>query len=124
MIDFANFFRQISTPFTDDSSIKLPKSPFSASDFADYRTLNNDDDEYVIGARQETMQGLVDKAKQEAGANKENMASELYRGLLALTDNDGNKYAITSKEFLQNFNALINQVKDDPVNSPFYELTF
>ena len=33
---------------------------------------------------------------------------------MALTDDNGNKYAITSKEFLQNFNALVSQVKDDP----------
>jgi hypothetical protein len=117
MVDL-NLFTQIITPFTGDSSLKLPESPFSASkgelNFADYRNLNNNTDKYVNDDQQETMQGLLDKAKQEAGANKENMASELYQGLLALKDGKDKNYAINSKEFLQNFNALVSQVKDDP----------
>jgi hypothetical protein len=117
MVDLTNLFTQIITPFTGDSSLKLPENPFSASkdklNFADYRNLNNDTDKYVSAEQQKIMQGLLDTAKKEAGADKEKQASDLYQGLLALKGN-GEKYAINSKEFLQNFNALINQVKDDP----------
>ena len=117
MVDLPNLFTQIITPFTGGSPLKLPKSPFKASaeelNFTNYQTLNNDDDdEYVIDAQQKTMQDLV--AKNETSKNKEDIAGDLYEGLLALTDDNGNKYAITSKEFLQNFNALVSQVKDDP----------
>ena len=117
MVDLPNLFTQIITPFTGGSPLKLPESPFKASaeelNFTNYQTLNNDDDdEYVIDAQQKTMQDLV--AKNETSKNKEDIAGDLYEGLLALTDDNGNKYAITSKEFLQNFNALVSQVKDDP----------
>ena len=115
MVDL-NFFTQITAPFNTDSSVKVP-SPFAASkeelNSADYRDLNNDTDEYVNKEQQKKMQNLLTNVKNETGADKEKQASDLYQGLLALKGN-GEKYAINSKEFLQNFNALISQVKDDP----------
>ena len=121
MVDLPNLFTQIITPFTGGSPLKLPKSPFKASaeelNFTNYQTLNNDDDdEYVIDAQQKTMQDLVEKAKNDikAGTDKEDIAGDLYEGLLGLEGTNGQKYNITSKEFLQNFNALVSQVKDDP----------
>jgi hypothetical protein len=118
MVDLSKFFTQITAPLTGDSSLKLPESPFTASkeklNFADYRNLNNNTDKYVNDDQQETMQGLLDKAKQEAGANKETIAKTLYEKLSDLKGTDGKNYAINSKEFLQNFNALVSQVKDDP----------
>ena len=121
MVDLPNLFTQIITPFTGGSPLKLPESPFKASaeelNFTNYQTLNNDDDdEYVIDAQQKTMQDLVEKAKNDikAGTDKEDIAGDLYEGLLGLEGTNGQKYNITSKEFLQNFNALVSQVKDDP----------
>ncbi|MBU6196295.1 MAG: hypothetical protein KGO93_01855 [Cyanobacteria bacterium REEB446] len=73
MVDFPNLFTQIITPFTSDSSLKLPENPFSASKenlkFADYRNLNNDTDKYINAEQQKKMQELLDKAKKnnEAG---------------------------------------------------------
>lgn len=117
MVDLSNLFKQIST-FTGDSSLKLPESPFSASkeklNFADYRNLNNDTDKYVNDDQQKKMQDLSDKARKEAGADKETIAKTLYEKLSDLKGTDGKNYAINSKEFLQNFNALVSQVKDDP----------
>lgn len=120
MVDFPNLFTQIITPFTSDSSLKLPENPFSASKenlkFADYRNLNNDTDKYINAEQQKKMQELLDKAKKnnEAGVAKEKIASELYKELLALKGANGKSYDINSQEFLQNFNALVSQVKDDP----------
>ena len=121
MVDLPNLFTQIITPFTGGSPLKLPESPFKASaeelNFTNYQTLNNDDDdEYVIDAQQKTMQDLVEKAKNDikAGTDKEDIAGDLYEGLLGLEGTNDQKYNITSKEFLQNFNALVSQVKDDP----------
>ena len=119
MVDLPNLFTQIITPFTGGSPLKLPESPFKASaeelNFTNYQTLNNDDDdEYVIDAQQKTMQDLVEKAKNKMGTDKEDIAGDLYEGLLGLEGTNGQKYNITSKEFLQNFNALVSQVKDDP----------
>ena len=117
MVDLSNLFTQIIAPFNTDSSVKVP-SPFTASkgelNFAAYRDLNNDTDKYVNEEQQKKMQDILDKAKKEAGANKEEIASALYKELLALKGTDGKNYAINSKEFLQNFNALVSQVKDDP----------
>lgn len=117
MVDLSNLFRQIIAPPNTDSSVKVP-SPFTASkeelNFAAYRALNNDTDKYVNEEQQKKMQDILDKAKKEAGANKEEIASALYKELLALKGTDGKNYAINSKEFLQNFNALVSQVKDDP----------
>ena len=120
MVDLPNLFTQIITPFTGGSPLKLPESPFKASaeelNFTNYQTLNNDDDddEYVIDAQQEKMQDLVEKAKNKMGTDKEDIAGDLYEGLLGLEGTNDQKYNITSKEFLQNFNALVSQVKDDP----------
>ena len=117
MSDIPNLFTQIIAPFNTNSSVKVP-SPFAASkeelNSADYRNLNNDTDKYVNEEQQKKMQDILDKAKKEAGANKEEIASALYKKLLALTGTDGKSYELNSKEFLQNFNALISQVKDDP----------
>jgi hypothetical protein len=117
MVDLSNLFTQITASFTGNSSVKMP-SPFSASkedlNFADYRDLNNNKDEYINKEQQEKMQGLLNTAKKEAGADKEKQASELYKELLALKGTDGKSYELNSKEFLQNFNALVSQVKDDP----------
>jgi hypothetical protein len=117
MVDISNLFTQIIAPFNTDSSVKVP-SPFTASkgelNFADYRNLNNDTDKYVNEDQQKQMLDLLDKAKKEAGVDKEKTAKTLYEKLSDLKGNDGKKYAINSKEFLQNFNALVSQVKDDP----------
>lgn len=116
MVDL-NFFTQIIAPFNTNSSVKVP-SPFAASkeelNSADYRNLNNDTDKYVNKEQQKKMQDLLDKAKSETGTDKEKIASELYKELLVLKGTDGKSYELNSKEFLQNFNALISQVKDDP----------
>ena len=120
MVDLSNLFRQITAPPAGNSSLKLPETPFTTNTenltFADYKTLNNDKDKYVNEAQQKTMQDLLDKAKKnnEAGTDKEKIASELYKELLALKGTDGKSYELNSKEFLQNFNALVSQVKDDP----------
>jgi hypothetical protein len=118
MLDISNLFTQIIAPFANGSSPKLPESPFTTSkeklNFADYRTLNNNDDKYLNEEQQKKMQKLVEKAKSETGADKEKTAKTLYEKLSDLKDDDGKNYAINSKEFLQNFNALVSQVKDDP----------
>ena len=118
MLDISNLFTQIIAPFANGSSPKLPESPFTTSkeklNFADYRNLNNDTDKYVNEEQQKKMQDLLDKAKKEAGADKEKTAKTLYEKLSDLKGTDGKNYAINSKEFLQNFNALVSQVKDDP----------
>ena len=118
MLDISNLFTQIIAPFANGSSPKLPESPLTTSkeklNFADYRNLNNDTDKYVNEEQQKKMQDLLDKAKKEAGADKEKTAKTLYEKLSDLKGTDGKNYAINSKEFLQNFNALVSQVKDDP----------
>jgi hypothetical protein len=117
MVDLTNLFTQIIAPFNTDSSVKVP-SPFAANEkeltLAAYKNLNNDTDKYINEAQQKKMQDLLDKAKSETSTDKEKIASELYKELLALKDGNDKSYAVNSKEFLQNFNALINQVKDDP----------
>jgi hypothetical protein len=125
MVDLSNLFTQITAPFNANSSIKVPETSFAASKenltFANYRNLNNDDDKYVNDEQQKKkMQELLDKTRNDNeanGADKEKIASELYGGLKKLkdpTDTKDSGYAINSKEFLQNFNALTNQIKDDP----------
>jgi hypothetical protein len=117
MVNLTNLFTQIIAPFNTDSSVKVP-SPFAASkvelNSAGYQTLNNNNDKYVNKAQEQTMQGLLDRAKNGVATDKGEQASDLYQGLLALKDAKGKKYDLNSKEFLQNFNALISQVKDDP----------
>ena len=117
MVDLSNLFTQITASFTGNSSVKMP-SPFSASkrdlNFADYGDLNNNKDEYINKEQQKKMQELLNKAKSETGTDKEKIASELYKELLVLKGTDDKSYELNSKEFLQNFNALISQVKDDP----------
>lgn len=117
MVDLSNLFTQITASFTGNSSVKMP-SPFSASkedlNFTDYQDLNNNKDEYINKEQQKKMQELLAKAKSETGTDKEKIASDLYQGLLALKGNDDKSYELNSKEFLQNFNALVSQVKNDP----------
>jgi hypothetical protein len=116
MVDLTNLLTQIAT----FGNVSTPQSPFKANEaelnFVGYQGLNNDNDKYVIDAQREKMQKLVEKAKNDikAGTGKEEIASTLYKELLGLEGTDGQKYDITSKEFLQNFNALVSQVKDDP----------
>jgi hypothetical protein len=118
MVDLSNLFRQITAPPAGNSSLKLPETPFTTSTenltFADYKTLNNNEDKYVNEAQQKKMQDLLAQVKSRTGIDKGIQASELYKELLALTGTDGKSYELNSKNFLQNFNALVSQVKDDP----------
>jgi|694.fasta_scaffold00001_38 hypothetical protein len=118
MVDLSNLFTQITAPFGSDSSHKLPENPFSTTkeklNFANYKTLNNNEDKYVNEAQQKKMQDLLAQVKSRTGIDKGIQASEFYRELLALKGTDGKSYELNSKNFLQNFNALVSQVKDDP----------
>jgi hypothetical protein len=89
MVNLTNLFTQIIAPFNTDSSVKVP-SPFAASkvelNSAGYQTLNNNNDKYVNKAQEQTMQGLLDRAKNGVATDKGEQASDLYQGLLALKD--------------------------------------